>query len=94
MILCNMNNLEHIKAGIDVCTAKGWPDALRILDQSKVLGGVWGTACTLQVMDCETGEWIPCAVNGKNIYSIARLYCFIRSELEWDGPVRLAVASK
>ena len=70
------------------------PNSVRILDQSLVLEAAWGTACTLQIMNCETGQWISCALNGKNIYSLARLHHFIRSELKWDGAIRLAVASK
>lgn len=88
-----MNDLETIKAALSVCESKGWTDVVRLLDQSEVLGTAWGAACTLQVLDYGTGEWIPCTVAGKTRYSMAHLYRFIRSELAWDGPVRLAVAS-
>ena len=94
MIPYSTNDLEDMKAAIGLCKAQGWSEALRIHDQSKLMGSVWGTTCTLQVMDSKTGEWMPCAVTRDNIYSMARLYRFIRSELEWDGPVQLTVRSQ
>ena len=87
-------DLEDVKAAVSLCKAEGWPDALRILDQSKASRTAWGNTCTLQLMDSRTGEWMPCTVTGGKIYSMARLYRFIRSELEWNGPVRLSVASE
>ncbi len=88
-----MNDLETIKAALSVCESKGWTDVVRLLDQSEVLGTPWGSACTLQVLDYGTSDWLPCTVNGKTQYSMAHLYRFIRSELAYDGPVRVAVAA-
>ena len=89
-----MNDLDTIKAALYLCESKGWTDVIRLLDQSEVLDKAWGAACILQVLDYETGKWITCALVGKKTYSMAHLYLFIRSELKWDGPVRVAVAAK
>lgn len=88
-----MNDLETIKSMLSVCVLKKWTEVVRLLDQSEVMGTPWGSACTLQVMDYGTGEWIPCAVGEKTTYSMAHLYRFIRSELAYDGRVLVAVAA-
>lgn len=87
-----MNDLKDMKGALSLCRSKDWAEAVRLLDQSEVLGTPWGAVFTLQVMDYTTGEWIPCTVGGKTENSMAHLYRFIRSELQWEGPVRLAVA--
>ena len=87
-----MNDLETIKAALYLCKSKGWTDAVRLLDQSEVLGTAWGSACTLQVFDYSTSEWILCTVDEKTECSITRMYSFIRSELAYEGPIRVAVA--
>lgn len=88
-----MNDIETIKNAILVCNLKGSTDVVRVLDQSEFLGTPWGSACTLQVFIYETNQWTTCTVKGKTKYSVSHLYRFIRAELEYDGPVRLAVAS-
>lgn len=89
-----MNDLDTIKAALSLCQSKGWADPVRLLDLSEVLGTDWGESCTLQVLDYQTGEWILCTADEKDMHSMAHLYRFIRSKLAWDGPVRLAVASQ
>lgn len=86
--------IPSIKAALAVCQDKGWSDAVRLLDQSEVMGTAWGAACTLEVLNYDTGLWATCQLNGKTIYSLAHLYRVIRAELLWDGPVRLAVAAE
>jgi hypothetical protein len=93
-LVLSMNDLKTKKDGLTLCQSKGWNDAVRVLDQSEVLGVAWGSACTLQVLDYGTGEWMHCPVGVKETYSMAHLYRFIRSALEWDGPVRVAIAAK
>ena len=88
------DNMGDIKSMMALCKTKGWDDAVRLLDQSEVMGTPWGNACTMQVLDYMTGEWLQCTPGGKAIYSIGHWYKLIRSELAWDGPVRLAVASE
>lgn len=81
------------KNNLSVCLSKGWEDVVRLLDQSEVMGRDWGSACTLQVLDYVTGEWHLCAAGEKATYSMAHLYRFIRADLAWCGPVRLAIAA-
>lgn len=70
-------------------------DAVRLLDQSEVLGKPFGKELTLQVLDYTDGEWIPCvAPGGRTMSNLNDWYSFIRNDLEWTGPVRLAVAAK
>ena len=88
------DNLAAIKSMMTLCEAKGWDDVVRLLDQSEVMGTAWGEACTMQVLDYDTGEWLQCTPDGKAIYSLGYWYELIRSELAWDGPVRLAVAAE
>lgn len=88
------DNLDAIKSMLAICKSKGWDDVVRLLDQSEVLGEGWGEYCTMQAMDYMTGEWVPCTPGGKAIYSLGYWHSLIRSELAWDGPVRLAVAAK
>lgn len=88
------DNLDTIKSMMDLCKAKGWDDSVRLLDQSEVMGTPWGKACTMQVLDYATGEWVQCAPGAKLVYSMAHLYKLIRSGLDWDGPIRMAVAAK
>ena len=88
-----MNDIETIKSALSLCESKGWTDVVRLLDQSEVLGTAWGSACTLQVLEYGTGAWLSCTLAGKTEYSLAHLYRFIRSDLAWDGPVRVAVAA-
>lgn len=86
--------IAGIKAALAVCQDKGWSDVVRLLDQSEVWGTAWGEACTLQVLDYDTGAWTTCEVKGETIYSLPYLYRVIRTELKWDGPVRVAVAAE
>lgn len=88
------DNLDTIKSMMILCKAKGWDDVVRLLDQSEVMGTAWGKACTMQVIDYGTSNWVNCTPKGKAVYSMAHWYKLIRSELAWDGPVRLAVAAK
>jgi hypothetical protein len=89
-----MNDLDTIKAALSLCQSKGWTDAVRLLDLSEVLGTAWGESCTLHVLDYQTGEWILCTADDRDVHSMEHLYRFIRSELAWAGPVRLALASQ
>ena len=88
------DNMDDIKFMMALCKSKGWDDCVRLLDQSEVMGTPWGEACTMQVLDYMTGEWLQCTPDGKTMYSMTHWYKLIRSELAWDGPVRLAVAAK
>lgn len=89
-----LDDLDTIKSTIDLCKSKGWQDVVRLLDQSEFMGKPWGNACTMQVIDYGSGEWLECKHKGKDVYSLTQWNKLIRSELAWDGPVRLAVAAK
>lgn len=85
--------LESAKAMLMLCESKGWNDAVRILDQSEVLGTPWGEACTMQLIEYTTGEWVVYAPTKKATNTLTALYKLIRGDLAWSGPVRLAIAS-
>lgn len=92
--LKKLEDLVEIKSMIELCESKGLADAVRVLDQCEVMGTALGKACTMQVMDYITGEWMPCAPGGKHVNSLAYWYDLIRSELVWTDPIRLAIAAK
>ena len=86
-------DIEALKVLLPIFRAKGWKDAIRLLDQFEVIGCAPGARCTLQVMSYDTGEWMLCKVNGKDTYSLAHWNRIIRGQLAWDGLVRLVVAA-
>lgn len=88
-----LDNLDTIKSTIELCKSKGWQDVVRLLDQSEFMGKPWGSACTMQVIDYGSGEWMECKHKGKAVYSLIQWNKLIRFDLAWDGPVRLAVAA-
>lgn len=89
------DDLEGAKSVLAVWISKNsYDEVVRLLDQSEVLTESPGSVCTLQVMDYVTGEWVQYSSGGRALYSMAHWYKLIRSELAWDGPVRLAVAAK
>jgi hypothetical protein len=90
----DIEGIADIKAVLAVCQDKGWFDVVRLLDQSEARGTPWGAACTLQVLDHDTGIWMACKLDDKGAHSLAYLYRVIRTELKWDGPIRLAVAAE
>lgn len=85
---------DAIKDMLELLKAKKQTDdVLRLLDQSEVQGKAWGSAVTMQVRAYESGAWVDCTHGGKDIYSLTAWNKLIRTELAWDGPVRLAVAA-
>jgi hypothetical protein len=90
----DIEGIAGIKAVLAVCQDKGWFDVVRLLDQSEARATPWGAACTLQVLDNETGAWMACKLDDRGAHSLAHLYRVLRTELKWDGPIRLAVAAE
>lgn len=69
-------------------------EAVRLLDQSEVLGQPFGKELTLQVLDYTDGKWVPgMAPGGRAMSGLSDWYSFIRHDLGWTGPIRLAVAA-
>lgn len=87
-------DIKDLKPLLSILKSKEWNDAVRVLDQFELTGGAPGASCTLQVMSYETGEWLPCEVKGRGTYSLAHWNKVIRTELGWDGAIRLCVAAK
>lgn len=85
--------IDDLKSLLSILKAKHQHESVRLLDQFELTGGAPGASCVMQVMSYETGEWLQCEVNGKNTYSLAHWNKVIRRQLEWDGPIRLAVAA-
>ena len=86
-------DIAQARMALGLCLQKGWPDVIRVLDQSELMGTAWGAACTLQVAEYGSDAWLSCRVGESGTYSLAHIYKFIRAELEFDGPVRVAMAA-
>jgi hypothetical protein len=89
----SLTEIEDIKSTLRLLRSKGWDDGVRILDQYEFKNRKFGECCTLQVLDYETCEWLPCKLNGKDEYSLNKINKIIRHDLDWDGPIRLAAAA-
>jgi hypothetical protein len=85
---------EVVTTMLNLCRAQWWDDAVSLLDQSNVLGTPWGQACTMQVMNYHNGNWVDYAADGIATYDLKHWYTLIRLVLYWDGPIKLAVATK
>lgn len=86
-------SIADLKSLLPLLKSKGWNDSIRLLDQFELSGGTPGSACSMQVLSYDTGEWLLCELNGKDIYSLAHWNKIIRIDLGWDGAIRLAVAA-
>jgi hypothetical protein len=69
-------------------------DVVRILDQWEVFDTAPGAACTLQIRDYLTGEWLPCDAGDGPIRSLMQWHELLRIDLAWEHRVILAVAAK
>lgn len=89
-------DLGEMKNQLALLTAKHWAGegVVRILDQHEVLGKAPGTACTLQLADYGSNNWLPCDAGGKPMRSLTAWYKLLRGELAWDERIVLAVATK
>lgn len=87
---------QFVKRELKVLKSKKWDatgECIRLLDLAEMNSVKWGTAMILQVVEYTTGEWKTLGVDGKIlIKSLGAWYSFVRTELEFDGAVRVAVA--
>ena len=79
---------------LKVLQQKNWPDSIRILDYTERSGMPLGRICTVQIIYYGTSDWIECNIGKNVVYSLAHCYKFIRTKLNYDGAIRLAIAPK
>ena len=69
----------------------GREEVVRLLDQAALTGMAFGHAMTMQVLSYVACEWVPCdAPNGRVTSSLDDWHKFIREDLAWTGPIRVA----
>jgi hypothetical protein len=71
---------------------KKYEEVVRLLDQSEREGCAFGKRMTMHVLDYASYEWLLVAPDGTATHPLATCYRLIRSTMNWDGPIRLAVA--
>lgn len=89
-------DIQTLKNELSVWTCKNGGDGqevVRLLDQAELGRVKWGQVMTLQVLSYRTGRWILFNPPKASLRSLQSWYSFVRWELNWTGPIRVAVAA-
>ena len=87
--------VQSVKDELAVWLSKGGDgqEVVRLLDQAELGRVKWGQVMTLQLLNYQTGRWILFCPPKASLRSLQGWYSFIRWELNWTGPIRVAVAA-
>ena len=89
-------DVQTLKNELAVWRCKGGGDGqevVRLLDQAELGQVKWGQVLALQVLSYQTGRWVLFNPPTASLRSLQGWYSFVRWELNWTGPIRVAVAA-
>jgi hypothetical protein len=91
-----LDDIQSLKNELAVWRSKGGGDSqevVRLLDQAELGHVKWGQVLSLQILSYQTGDWILFNPPKASLRSLQAWYSFVRWELNWTGPIRVAVAA-